>query len=177
MRELRKRHEDASAAVGLELLILTACRTSEIRLMRWAEIDWVQKVWTLPASRTKQRTRHRVPLTDRMIEILREQEKLFQGSEYVFNGYSNAPLAEKGLLRYLRDSMGIKDYVVHGFRNSFSDWAYEVSGFEGHLIELSLGHSVGNKTTRSYFRGDALEARRPLMEAWSAYCASVANAM
>jgi integrase len=126
--------------------------------------------------------RHRVPLTDRMLEILREQEKLFQGSEYVFNGYSNAPLAEKSLLRYLRDSMGVTACTVHGFRSAFSDWAYETAQFEGHLIELSLGHAYGNKTTRSYFRSDVLEARRPLMEAWSRYCDlgaaySVAQAM
>jgi integrase len=171
MAKLRARHEDATAAVALELLILTACRSQEVRLMRWVEIDWDHKVWTLPAPRTKQRARHRVPLTDRMIQILQEQEKLFQGSEYVFYGYSNEALAEKALLRYLRDSMGVKDYVVHGFRNSFSDWAYETAEFEAHLIELSLGHAWGNKTTRSYYRRDALDARRPLMEAWSAYCA------
>jgi integrase len=182
MAKLRLRHEDATAAVALELLILTACRAQEVRLMRWSEIDWDQKVWTLPAPRTKQRTRHRVPLTDRMLEILRAQEELYQGSEYVFNGYSNAPLAEKALLRYLRDSMGIKDYVIHGFRSSFSAWAYETSEFKDHLIEQSLGHAWGSKTTRAYFRSDALEARRPLMEAWSRYCDlsgpySVANAM
>jgi integrase len=173
MAKLRLRQQDATAAVALELLILTACRAQEVREMRWSEIDWGQKVWTLPPARTKQREQHRVPLTDRMIEILREQEQLFQGSEHVFNGYSNAPLAEKALLRYLRDSMGVKNYVVHGFRNSFSDWAYENSGFEAHLIELSLGHAVGNATTRAYFRGDALEKRRGLMEAWSAFCTSL----
>jgi integrase len=174
MAKLRLRHEDATAAVALEFLILTACRAQEVRLMRWSEIDWGQKVWTLPANRTKQGDRHRIPLSGRMIQILRSQEELFQGSEYVFNGYSNAPLAEKAMLRYLRDSMGIKDCTVHGFRSAFSEWAYEISGFEAHLIELSLGHAVGNKTTRAYFRGE--------MAAWSRYCDlsgpySVANAM
>jgi integrase len=113
-----------------------------------------------------------------MIQILRvQEEQLYQGSKFVFNGYSNAPLAEKALLRYLRDSMGIKDYVVHGFRSSFSDWAYETAGFEAHLIEQSLGHAWGSKTTRAYRRGDALEARRQLMEAWSTYCDLGGNAM
>jgi integrase len=170
MRELRIRQPNAIAAVALELTILTACRTQEILEMRWSEIDWGQKVWVMQAQRTKQRAGHRVPLTDRMIQILREREKLWQGSEYVFWGNSDAALAEKSMFHFLRNSMGIKDYTVHGFRNSFSDWAYETTEFEPHLIELSLGHAWGNATTRSYFRGDALEKRRALMVAWTNYC-------
>jgi hypothetical protein len=105
-----------------------------------------------------------------MVQILREQEKLWQGSDFVFYGYKNEALAEKSMLHFLHNTMGIKDYVVHGFRNSFSDWAYETTEFEPHLIEMSMGHVWGSKTTRAYFRGDALEKRRPLMQAWSDYC-------
>jgi hypothetical protein len=34
---------------------------------------------------------------------------------------------------------------------------------------MALNHSIGNATQKAYFRGDLLEARRVLMEKYSAY--------
>jgi integrase len=169
MSKLRLCHQDATAAVALEFTILTACRTNEVLQMKWSEINWDQKVWEQSKRIESNKKRYRVPLTDRMVQILRGQEKLFQGSEFVFNGYSDAALTRKAMLKFLRN-MGIKDYDVHGFRSSFSTWAYEQAVFDPLLIELSLGHVWGSKTTRSYMRSDALERRRPLMVAWTNYC-------
>ena len=58
--ELRKR--EASAALALELCILTAARSGEILGMRWPEIDFDKKIWTVPADRMKAGREHRVPL-------------------------------------------------------------------------------------------------------------------
>jgi integrase len=60
--------------------------------------------------------------------------------------------------------------TVHGFRSSFRDWCSEVSTFPRELAEAALAHVAGNQTERDYRRGDALEKRRALMEAWAAYC-------
>jgi integrase len=70
----------------------------------------------------------------------------------------------------LLDRMG-RDVTVHGFRSSFRDWAGEVSTFPRELAEQALAHVVGDDTERAYRRGDALEKRRKLMEAWANYCA------
>jgi len=35
-----------------------------------------------------------------------------------------------------------------------------------------LAHATGDQSERAYRRGDALEKRRKLMEAWSRYCSS-----
>lgn len=55
----------------LEFLILTASRSGEARDMRWEEVDWEQAIWTIPATRMKNKRLHRVPLSQRAIEILR----------------------------------------------------------------------------------------------------------
>ena len=71
--ELRER--EATAALALELCILTAARSGEILGMRWAEIDLDKKIWTVPADRMKAGREHRVPLSQRAVAILARLDK------------------------------------------------------------------------------------------------------
>jgi hypothetical protein len=71
------------------------------------------------------------------------------------------------LLRRMRAG----NITVHGFRSSFRDWAGECTSFPREIAEAALAHVVGDETERAYRRGDALEKRRKLMEAWSGYLA------
>jgi integrase len=66
--------------------------------------------------------------------------------------------------------MKIEDATVHGFRSSFRDWAGNVSNFPREITETALAHVIGDKAEQAYRRGDALEKRRKLMEAWAAHC-------
>ena len=66
--------------------------------------------------------------------------------------------------------MKIEDATVHGFRSSFRDWAGNVSNFPREVTETALAHVIGDKAEQAYRRGDALEKRRKLMEAWATYC-------
>ena len=60
--------------------------------------------------------------------------------------------------------------TVHGFRSAFRDWCGEATTFPREVAEQALAHSVGNAVEQAYRRGDALEKRRTLMEAWATYC-------
>jgi integrase len=60
--------------------------------------------------------------------------------------------------------------TVHGFRSTFRDWCAERTNFPREIAEAALGHVVGDETERAYRRGDALEKRRRLMDAWARYC-------
>jgi integrase len=77
--------KESSAGQALELCVLTAARSGEILGMRWSEVDFDKKIWTVPAARMKAAREHRVPLSPRAIVILRKQEKLKTG-EFVFPG-------------------------------------------------------------------------------------------
>jgi integrase len=72
--------------------------------------------------------------------------------------------------------MKVEGVTVHGFRSSFRDWAGELTGFPREVAEAALAHAVGDQTERAYRRGDALEKRRRLMEAWANYLAKVQGA-
>jgi integrase len=63
--------------------------------------------------------------------------------------------------------MKVGNVTVHGFRSSFRDWAAEETPFAREIAEAALAHVVGDTTERRYRRGDALEKRRQLMQAWA----------
>ena len=66
--------------------------------------------------------------------------------------------------------MKVDGVTVHGFRSSFRDWCGEVSTFPREIAEAAFSHVAGDETERAYRRGDALEKRREMMEAWASYC-------
>jgi integrase len=93
---------------------------------RWQEINLDAKVWTLPAERTKAGREHRIPLSERTIEILREMGKAKSG-EFVFPGRKfNRPLSNMAFEMHLRRVKS--EFTAHGFRSSFRDWAGNETG-------------------------------------------------
>jgi integrase len=165
--ELRTR--DATAAAALEFCILTAARSGEVFGARWEEIDLSNKVWTVPAKRMKAAREHRVPLSARVFEILRRLEEGRTG-DFVFAGRKpNRPLSSMAMEMLLR-RMKLNNVTVHGFRSAFRDWAGNETNFARELAEAALAHVIGDQAEQAYRRGDALEKRRALMEAWARWC-------
>ena len=173
MTNLRARQ--AIAARCLEFAILTATRSGEALGARWVEIDATAKVWAIPASRMKSGRQHHIPLCDRTIAILAEMKPLREG-EYVFPGQRHGKSLSNMALEMVLRRMTIEGATVHGFRSCFRDWAGNRTGFPRELAEHALAHVIGDKAEQAYRRDDALERRRPLMEAWAAFCEASAGA-
>lgn len=161
----RLRSRRTVAAWCLEFVILTAARTGEAIGMRWEELDG--DVWTIPAERMKAKRPHRVPLSGRALEILQAMRE--HGSQWVFPGqHRRKHLSNMAMLVMLRD-LDVP-VTVHGFRSTFRDWAGDCTSYPKEIIETCLAHVVGDATEAAYRRGDALERRRELMEAWAQFC-------
>lgn len=164
------RSRDAMAAVALELCILTAARSGEVLGMRWSEINMDKEVWTVPANRMKAGREHRVPLSKSAMAILARIAPVSSTGEYAFAGQSpGKPLSNMAMEMVLR-RMKVEDATVHGFRSSFRDWAGNETNFSREVVETALAHVIGDKAEQAYRRGDALDKRRTLMEAWADYC-------
>jgi len=163
--ELHER-EVTSTSQCLIFLILTAARGGEVRHMKWSEIDFDSKVWIVPASKMKAGREHRVALSATAIKLL---QGLSRSSEYVFPGARRAHLSHAAMPALL-GRMRRSEITPHGFRASFATWAREQTLFQREIIEAALSHTVGDATERAYARGDALEKRRALMDAWAAFC-------
>lgn len=174
------RKQDGFAKQALEFAILTACRTSEVLNAGWSELDLDLAIWTIPAERMKAGREHRVPLSARACEILREQRTAGQGQQraadedqYVFPGRKVAqPLSNMALLQLLK-RMNRNDLTVHGFRSTFRDWAGECTNHPREIAEAALAHTVKDKTEAAYARGDLFDKRRVLMSDWATFCATL----
>ena len=173
MSDLRQR--PGMGALALQFCLLTAARTGEVSAT-WDEIDLTKKVWTVPASRTKAHREHRVPLSDEAIAVLKTVRSItskipgVRDSKFVFaNDVTGEGLGGSTMLAVLK-RMKRLDVTVHGLRASFRTWAAERTNFPRAVCEAALAHSVGDKTERSYQRGDLFEKRRKLMEQWGAFC-------
>ena len=169
------RAREAVAARALEFLILTAGRTGEVIGACWNEMDLLDKMWTVPASRMKANREHRVPLQPRALAILGEMRAARQsddGNAYVFPGPKpGTTLSNMALLMLLR-RMRLDDLTVHGFRATFKTWASERTSFQNEIVEAALAHVIGDKVEQAYRRTDMFEKRRRLMQQWATFSTS-----
>jgi integrase len=88
----------------------------------------------------------------------------------VFADATGKMLSTAAMSTLFRTRMGFAQFSVHGFRSTFRDWAGEATTFPESVAEAALSHLVGTEVERAYKRGDVLEKRRKLMEAWASYC-------
>ncbi|UZX12826.1 integrase arm-type DNA-binding domain-containing protein [Methylocystis sp. MJC1] len=165
----RLRAEEALSAKALEFTILTACRSNEVFGARWKEIDKTSKVWVIPKERMKGGIEHRVPLSARAMEILKDLAAARTGEFVSPSPRGDKPLSHVAMQRVL-GRMDVTGVTVHGFRSSFRDWCGHETNFSREIAEQALAHRLGDEAELSYKRGDFLEKRRGLMEAWSGYC-------
>ena len=154
-------------ALAFEFLVLTACRSGEVRLATWDEVDFELATWTVPANRMKAKRDHRVPLSARALQILKEARAFEDGSGLVFPSPRARAISDNTVSKLLRE-LAI-DAVPHGFRSSFRDWAAECSDAPREVCELALAHVNSDRVEAAYRRTDLFERRRVLMEEWSGF--------
>lgn len=161
---------------ALEFVALTATRSGEVRGMVWGEVDRKAGVWIIPAGRMKAAKEHRVPLSRQALELLDGQGWGDTGA-VVFPGVKGQALSDMSLTAVSR-KLAFKDAagrvcVPHGLRSTFRDWAGEFTNYPRELAEQALAHAIGDATEQAYRRGDALEKRRVMMQAWADFCDTV----
>ena len=158
------------AAAALEFTILNANRGINAREARWDEIDFDNKLWTIPASKMKNRKEHKVPLSDRSIEILlRQKANNYQQSDYVFPGSRGHAMSDNTMRKFLERNGYVGTLTTHGFRTTFRQWcAKQKTRFSWNAAEIALAHTIGG-VAGIYQRDDLLDERREIADAWSDY--------
>ena len=150
------------------------CRPGEIRHAEWAEIDFENKEWRIPAEKMKMRKEHRVPLASQCIEIITQMKGL--DNKWVFPSTRvGKPLSEAGVLSAIR-AMGYEkdEMCAHGFRSMASSLLNEM-GYKPDLIEKSLAHGDDDNIRGIYNRADYFEERRVMMQEWADYLDKIAH--
>ncbi|WP_217529700.1 integrase domain-containing protein [Vibrio cholerae] len=160
----------------IEWQLHTMTRPAEASGARWDEINFGEKIWTIPAERMKKRREHRIPLTEQMLALLEVMKPISGHREFVFPSDRdpkkpcNSQTANMALKR-----MGFAGRLVsHGLRSLASTTLNE-QGFDRDLIEASLAHVDDNQVRSAYNRTDYLERRRPMMCWWSGHIEEAAK--
>lgn len=164
------RAREGNAARALEFAILTAARSSEVRKATWDEVDFEECIWTVPADRIKAGRAHRVPLSDRAVQILQAQEYRAH-SPYIFPALRGGPLSDMALSALCKRMQ--VNATPHGFRSSFKDWARNRTAYPDEVSELALAHVNSDATRAAYARDELLPQRARLMGDWERFCENV----
>jgi integrase len=167
---VRLREAHGIGARALELAILTAARSGEVRGATWTEIDTEAKTWIIPGARMKAGKEHRVPLTAEALELLKALPRM-PGTDLVFPAPRGGQLSDMTLTAVLR-RLDVPA-VPHGFRSTFRDWASERTNYPRDAAEMALAHAIGDKVEAAYRRGDLFEKRRLMMADWAKFLTRV----
>lgn len=169
LRTMDSYQGEYTTKAALEFTMLTFQRSQSIRLAKWEQIDWTNKLWRIPAETMKMKEPHLVPLATQALDLLRALEPVTGHSEYIFPClFSRAkPMSENTML-YALVRLGYRGRMtVHGFRSSASTLLNE-NGHHPDVIEAALAHVRGD--IRSiYNRAKYLPERVKLYQWWADY--------
>ncbi len=159
-----------AGSMAMQLIILTATRTSEVIEAKWSEFDLDAGLWVIPKERMKGFREHRVPLSKQALAVLEQVNWDNKMSEFVFpSAKPDRAISNMTCLAVLK-RMGRSDLTVHGFRSTFRDWAAESTAYPRDVCEMALAHAIEDKSEAAYRRGDLLEKRTRLMIEWATFC-------
>jgi integrase len=153
-------------ACAVQLLLLTACRPSEVREAKWSEFDFDRARWEIPAERMKKREMHAVPLSRQAMAVLEELKKITGEGEYLFpsRGGSKQPCISDMTLLYAVKRAAGKEVHAHGLRATFSTHVSESLKWDDKVKEAALAHRKAGKTEASYDRATHYVERMKLMQ-------------
>jgi integrase len=174
----RLRAKEGSSARALEFTILTAARTGDTIGATRKELNGRDSLWTVPKERVKgkkgaRKKDHVIPLSQAALAAL---DGVPEESDYLFPGGKEGAGLSNAAMSELLKGMGYSpDYAtVHGFRSTFKDWCSDMTSFPNEMSEVALSHTVSDKVEAAYRRGNMVERRRQMMEAWAKFCAGKA---
>ncbi|MFK7882228.1 tyrosine-type recombinase/integrase [Roseobacter sp.] len=165
------RYRDNNPIVGASLLLSAYLfpRNTELRGMRWSEIDWGAARWEIPGRRMKMQRDHIVPLPAQALKLLHLLQQYDFSSELVLPSPRDAnrmvsEMTFNGALR--RMGYHSDRHVHHGFRTTASTNLNEM-GWNYDWIERQLAHVPANKVRSSYNKAQYLEGRTKMMQAYA----------
>lgn len=172
LRAIQEHDGQPTVRLALRLAPHVFTRPGELRLAEWSEFDFEERVWTIPAHKTKMRRPHRVPLSRQSISILEELKAISGRGVPLFPSIRSASrsISDNTLNAALRRLGYDKTQMTaHGFRAMASTLLNEMGKWHPDAIERQLGHVESNDVRRAYARGEHWAERVKMMQDWSDY--------
>ncbi len=164
---------------AVQLSLLTFLRPKEIRMARWEDINFEEKMWIVPAEIMKMKREHFVPLSKQAIEVLTEQKKEVEAlnTEWVFPSQvrPREPMSDGTVNKAIKRLGYGKDMVAHGFRALARTTIREKLNYDSEIIERQLAHKASGPLGEAYDRTQFLDKRTVMMQEWADYIDALAS--
>lgn len=158
--------------IAVKLLMLTFVRTSELIKATWDEFDFEGRVWVIPEHRMKMKKPHIVPLSNQVINLLRELKDLNPPNRIHIFPSRNAPrnhMSNNTILTALA-RMGYRGtHTGHGFRALAMSTIKEKLKYRHEVVDRQLAHAPANQIDKAYDRAKYLDDRTVMMQDWADY--------
>ena len=145
-------------------------RPGELRHAEWSEFDLDGALWIIPASKTKMRKPHHVPLSGQTVDLLREVHAFTGPAGFVFPSIRTRirPMSENTINAALRRlGYASDEMTAHGFRAMASTLLNECGKWHPDAIERALAHGDTDKVRAAYHRGAHWQERVEMSHWWS----------
>ncbi len=168
---------EPSTKACIFFIMYTFQRTNETRFAKWDEIDFNNRIWTIPNERMKASYRkfadgkdHIVPLSEQALEILNKQKQIESNNTYIFGAYRqryDKPISSGTMLGLIK-KVGFKDKMsIHGFRSLASTFIHDNHPEKTLVIEKQLSHADTNEMRKTYNNAEYMDLRVELMQFWA----------
>ena len=148
--------------VGISIAVLLGKRTSEIRKIRWDQVDFETAIWTTPSTNMKKRKAHRQPLPTQLIAILRVLRDADDGNGFILGNAQGKEMSENTMLYAIKR---FDEITTHGFRATLGSWCTE-NGVDKRVSDFIKSHQP-KYLDAAYSRTDLLEERRLVLQRWA----------
>ncbi|MDC9613056.1 tyrosine-type recombinase/integrase [Xenorhabdus khoisanae] len=170
LRSIDKYMGSQIVRTALRMLILTGVRPGELRKAEWSEIDLDKAVWTIPAEKMKMRRTHVVPLSEQVIDLLKQIQSISGSYQYVFLSRTDyrKHISDMAINTMIR-RMGYSGRATgHGFRHTMSTILHD-QDFNTAWVEKQLAHVDKNSIRGTYNHAQYLDGRREMLQWYADY--------
>jgi integrase len=157
--------------IAIKLLLATGQRKGEVTQAEWAEFDLEKRLWTLPASRTKNKKAHVVPLSSVAMDLLGQLQAINGNGRWLFpirRRDQDAPVSLRALTHIAyahHDKMGLAHFTIHDLRRTVRT----------NLAALGVDHITAKKVLNHalegmdaiYNRHDYLKQKTAALQLWA----------
>jgi integrase len=152
----------------IRLLLLTACRRTEIGNLTWDEIDLTRKLIVLAPARTKNGRGLELPLSTQALAVI-DRTPRRNTTRFLFSDVNGYKGWDQDKLR-LDARLGIAPYKIHDLRRTAATGMAEL-GVLPHVIEQALNHVSGAKggIAGIYNRSKMTDAVREGLQRWASH--------
>ncbi|KPD18026.1 hypothetical protein ADM96_15720 [Burkholderia sp. ST111] len=162
--------------IAIELLMLTAVRTGELRKAQWSEFDFMTATWKIPGERMKMGEPHVVPLSTQAIVLLQELREINPppktGPQWLFPNRRRGSVdcMSATTINRALGNMGFNGeqlFRAHGARGTASTYLHGAD-YEPLIVESALAHKQKG-VAGVYNQGKYLKQRRAMMQSYADY--------